>query len=62
MTNLAGCFFGVQKVSLHGRSMCIVAHAALLEYGRLVSMDLGKIVTLMAIETATFEDKTATPI
>jgi hypothetical protein len=25
-------------------------------------MDLGKIITLMAVETAAFEDKTATPI
>ena len=42
--------------------MRVVAHAALLEHGGLVSMDLRKIITHMAIETATFCDKTATPI
>ena len=62
MTNLAGCFFRVQHVSLHGRSMCFVAHAALLEHGGLVSMNLRKLITLMAIETATFKDKTSAPV
>ena len=42
--------------------MCVVAHAALLELGGLVSMDLRKIITHVAIETATLCDKTATPI
>jgi hypothetical protein len=42
--------------------MSVVAYAALLEHGRLVSMDLRKIVTQVAIETATFCDKTTTPI
>jgi hypothetical protein len=42
--------------------MCIVAYPALLEPGRIVSVDLRKIITLVAIETATFEDKTATPV
>jgi len=42
--------------------MCVVAHTALLEPDRIVSMDLGKIITLMTIETAAFEYKTATPI
>ena len=42
--------------------MCVVANAALLERGRLVSMYLCKIITSMAIETAAFEDKTTTPV
>src|SRR2546427_6843960 len=42
--------------------MCVVAHAALLEPDRIVSMDLGKIISAMAVETAAFEDKTTTPI
>ena len=42
--------------------MCVVANAALLEHGRLVSMYLCKIITSMAIETAAFEDKTTTPV
>ena len=62
MTDLAGCFFRVQQVSLHGRSMRVVAHAALLEHGGLVSMNLRKLITLMAIETATFKDKTSAPV
>jgi hypothetical protein len=62
MTDLAGCFLRVQKVSLHRRSMCVVAHAALLESGGVVSMDLGKVILLMAIETAAFEDKSAVPV
>jgi hypothetical protein len=41
--------------------MSVVAHAAALEHARIVSMDSAKIVTLMAIETATFENKTAAP-
>jgi len=42
--------------------MCVVAHTTLFEPGRLVRMDLRKIVSLMAIETAAFEDKPSTPI
>jgi hypothetical protein len=42
--------------------MCIVAHTALFEPDRIVSMGLGKIITLMAVETAAFKDKTATPV
>jgi hypothetical protein len=42
--------------------MCVVAHAALFEPGRIVSVDFGKIITLMTVETAAFEDKTATPV
>ena len=42
--------------------MCVVAHTALFEPSRVVGMDLGKIITLMAIETAAFEDKPSTPI
>jgi len=42
--------------------MCVVAHAALFEPGRVVSMDFRKIIAPMAIETAAFEDKTATPV
>ena len=62
MTDLAGCFFRVQKVSLHRGSMGVVAQAALFEPGRIVSVDLSKIITWMAIETAAFEDKPATSI
>jgi hypothetical protein len=51
MTDFAGCLFGVHEVSLHGRSMRVVAYAALLEYSWLVSMDLRKIIALMAIKT-----------
>ena len=39
--------------------MCVVTHAAAFEHGGLVSMNLGKLILLMAIETATFENKTA---
>ena len=42
--------------------MCVVAHAALLEPGRIVSVDLRKIIRFMAIETAAFKYKTATPV
>ena len=42
--------------------MGVVAHAAALEHGRLVSMSLGKLILSMAIETAAFEDKAATPV
>jgi hypothetical protein len=34
--------------------MWVVAHAALFKNGRLVSMDLRKIITSMAIKAATF--------
>ena len=62
MTDLASRFFGVQEVSLHGGPMCVVAQATLLEPGGIVSVDLRKIIRFMAIETAAFEDKTATPV
>ena len=62
MTDLAGSFFRVQKVSLHGRSMRVVADPALLEHRRLVSVYLRKTIPLMAIETSAFEDKTAAPV
>ena len=42
--------------------MRVMAHAALLEHGWLVSMDLRKILALMAIETAAFENESTTPI
>ena len=42
--------------------MGVVAHPALFEPGRIVSMDLRKIIVPMAVETAAFEDKTATPV
>src|ERR1700676_2674775 len=42
--------------------MCVVTHAALFEPDRIVSMYLGKIITLMTIETAAFEDKTSAPV
>ena len=42
--------------------MCIVAHTALFETSRVVGMDLRKTSTLMAIETAAFEDKPSTSI
>ena len=42
--------------------MSVVAHPALLEPGGVVSVDLRKAITLMAVETAAFEHKTATPV
>ena len=42
--------------------MRVMAHAALLEHGWLVSMDLRKILALMAIETAAFENESTTPV
>jgi hypothetical protein len=39
--------------------MGIVAHTALLEHDRLMSMDLGKPSALMTIEAATLENKTS---
>ena len=42
--------------------MRVVTYPALLEPDRIVSMDLGEVIRLMAIETAAFEDKTATPV
>src|SRR5260370_12857862 len=42
--------------------MSVVAHPALLEPGGVVSVDLRKAITLMAVETASFEHKTATPV
>ena len=39
-----------------------MADPALLEHSRLVSVDLRETVTLMAVETAAFEDKTTTPV
>src|SRR5579872_6187672 len=62
MTDFAGCFFGVQQVSLHGGSVRVVAHAALLEPGWLMSMDLREAITLMAIETSAFKNKPGAPI
>src|SRR5579862_3036229 len=42
--------------------MRVVAYPALLEHGGLVSVDLRKTIPPMAVETAAFEDKTATPV
>src|SRR5579864_798743 len=42
--------------------MCVVADTALFEPDGIVSMDLCKTVTLMAVETAALKDKTATPV
>ena len=42
--------------------MCVVAHTALLKPGRVVGVDLRKVITYMAIETATYCDKTPPPI
>ncbi len=42
--------------------MRVMADPALLEHSRLVSVYLRKTITLMAIETTAFEDKTATPV
>jgi hypothetical protein len=47
---------------LHDGAMRIVAHTALLEHYRIMSMDLGKPIPLVAIETTTFENKTSTLI
>jgi hypothetical protein len=41
--------------------MSVVAHATALEHPRIVSVDFGKIVALMAIETATFEREASAP-
>src|SRR5712691_8517030 len=62
MTDLAGCFFWIQKVCLHSGPMRVVADPALLEHSGLVSVYFRKTVPLMTIETAAFEDKTATPV
>ena len=62
MTDLAGCFFRIQKVRLHSGPMRVMADPALLEHRRLVSVYLRKTIPLMAIETSAFEDKTATPV
>ena len=59
MTNLTCGFFGIQKVRLHDGAMRIVAHTALLEHYRLMSMDLGKSGPLVAIEAATLKNKTS---
>ena len=42
--------------------MSVVAHAALFEPGRIVSMDFRKIIVPMAVETAALEYKTAAPV
>ena len=42
--------------------MRVVAHAALFEPGRIVSMDFRKIIVPMAVETAALEYKTAAPV
>ena len=41
--------------------MGVVAHTASLEHSRIVSVDFAEIVSLMAIEAATFKDKAAAP-
>jgi hypothetical protein len=61
MTEFAGCFLCVKKVSSYRGSMSVVAHATALEHPRIVSVDFGKIVALMAIETATFEREESAP-
>ena len=47
---------------LHDGSVRIVAHPAFLEHHRLMRMNLGKSIALVAIETATFKNKTSTLI
>src|SRR5262249_2300096 len=42
--------------------MCVVAQAAPLEHCRLMRVNLGETILSMAIKTATFEHKTATPV
>ena len=59
MTNLTSGFLGIQKVRLHDGAMRIVAHTALLEHRRLMSMDLGKTSALVTIEAAALENKTS---
>ena len=59
MTNLTCSFPGIQKVRLHDGAMRIVARTALFEHYRIMSMDLGKPIPLVTIETATFENKTS---
>jgi hypothetical protein len=62
MTNLTSGFPGIQKVSFHDGAMRVVAHAALREHYRLMSMDLGKSIALVTIEAAALENKTSTLI
>ena len=57
MTNLTCGFFGIQKVRLHDGAMRVMARTALFQHRRLVTMDLGKAIPLVAIETTTFENK-----
>jgi hypothetical protein len=60
MTDLAGCFFGYKGVpsqwthARYGRSCSSTAGPW--------SVDLRKTITLMAVETTAFENKTATPV
>ena len=42
--------------------MRVMAYPALLQHSGFVSVDLGKTITLMAVETTAFEDKTITPV
>jgi hypothetical protein len=62
VTDLAGFFLFVEKVSFDGRPVRVVAQAASLQHRSLVSVDFGKVTLLMATETATFEDETAAPV
>jgi hypothetical protein len=61
MAEFTGCFLWVEEVGFYSGPMSVVAHAATLEHPRIVSMDFAKIVALMAIEAAAFEDETAAP-
>jgi hypothetical protein len=61
MTKFAGYFLRVEKVRFHCGSVSVMAHAASLQHPGIMSVDSGKPVALMAIETATLENKTATP-
>ncbi len=59
MTEFAGYFLRVEKIGFCRGAMSVVAHAAALEHAGIVSVDLAKIIALVAIETAAFENKTA---
>ena len=59
MTDLTGGLLGVQEKPLHGRTVSVVAHSALLESRCVMGVKLYKPGLLMAIEAAAFEMKSS---
>jgi hypothetical protein len=57
MADLASGFLRIEKVRLHRRSVSVVAHSTLFEYGRVMSMNFGKLITFVALEAAAFKHK-----